>query len=90
MIDSYNIAAKNYLDGLKEFLGLSLLSDDDYQHAVHLAASVMMTRDGVLPGGGFVQAVVDNNLSEAVNRADSVALVSLKALVMTKMWCHLK
>ena len=90
MMEQYQNAAKVYLDGQKEFLGLSLMSNDDYNHLCHLASSVMMTRDGVLPGGGFVQAVVDNDLEGAIGRGDTVAIRGLKALVMVKLWCHLK
>ena len=89
MIDTYHNTAHKYLTEQRSFFGLTHLNEDDFNHVVSLAASVMMTRDEFLPGGGFVQAVVDNNLSEAIGRADSTALIALKALVMTKMWCHL-
>lgn len=48
------------------------LSDEAAEHVIRVGASVLMTRDGFLAGGSFVQAVVDNNLEAAVNRADSV------------------
>jgi hypothetical protein len=50
----------------------------DEQHAIDVAASVLMTRDGVLQGGSFVQAIVDNNLREAINRADDTCIKYLK------------
>jgi hypothetical protein len=37
-----------------------------------------MTRDKVMMGGSFVQAVVDNNLREAINRADDTCIKYLK------------
>lgn len=89
-MERYQKRAKDYLDGQKEFLGLHQLSHDDYNHVCQLAASVMMTRDEFLPGGGFVQAVVDNDLEGAIARGDSAAIIGLKALVMVKLWCHLK
>lgn len=50
----------------------------DDQHAIDVAASILMTRDNVLQGGSFVQAVVNNNLREAINRADDTCVKYLK------------
>ena len=50
----------------------------DDQHAIEVAASILMTRDNVLQGGSFVQAVVNNNLREAINRADDTCVKYLK------------
>lgn len=50
----------------------------DEQHAIDVAASILMTRDNVLQGGSFVQAVVNNNLREAINRADDTCVKYLK------------
>lgn len=54
------------------------LTQEDYLHVVSVGASVMMTRDGVLPGGSFVQAVCDNDLYGSLSRADSVCERSIK------------
>lgn len=48
------------------------------QHAIDVAASILMTRDNVLQGGSFAQAVVNNNLREAINRADDTCVKYLK------------
>jgi flavin-binding protein dodecin len=37
-----------------------------------------MTRDKVQMGGSFAQAIVDNNLREAINRADDTCVKYLK------------
>ena len=50
----------------------------DEQHAIDVAASVLMTRDKVQMGGSFAQAIVDNNLREAINRADDTCVKYLK------------
>lgn len=86
---TYNDTAHKYLESQRTFFGLNDLGKTEFDHIVSLAASVMMTRDSVMMGGGFVQAIIDNNLSEAIGRADTTALKGLKALVMVKMWCHL-
>lgn len=79
-IDSYYEAANMYAIGWN-------VSD---KHAIELMASVMMTRDNVLPGGSFVQAVVRNDLTDAVNRADQTALKYLKEIVAAKNNCHVQ
>jgi hypothetical protein len=56
-------------------------STEDYVHILQLAASVMMTRDQILSGGSFVQSIVNNDLSEAFNRADTVAETAVKFFV---------
>ena len=89
-MQTYNDSARKYLESQRTFFGLNDLAKTEFDHLVSLAASVMMTRDSVMMGGGFVQSIIDNNLSEAIGRADNTALKGLKALVMTKMWCHLK
>ena len=48
------------------------------EHAIDVAASILMTRDKVMIGGSFAQAVVDNNLREAINRADDTCINYLK------------
>ena len=47
-------------------------------------------KDYVIKGwepGGFVRAVLENNLSEAIARADENNLASLKDIVMYVYWC---
>lgn len=61
---------------------------EDKYHVCHIAASIMMTRDKVLLGGSFVQAVVDNNLEQAVNRADSVCIGNLVFFVYCRNYVH--
>jgi hypothetical protein len=51
--------------------------------------SVMRTRDNDgWQGGGFVTAVIQNNLSSAISRADNECLANLKLIVATKENCH--
>jgi hypothetical protein len=48
------------------------LAEDEMQHVLDVGVSVLQTRDGGIQGGGFVQAVVDNDLTRTYNRADSI------------------
>jgi hypothetical protein len=50
-----------------------LLSDpENREHIIQIAESCLETRSGGIHGGGFVKAIVDNNLSEAFARADYI------------------
>ena len=55
----------------------------DRDHIIDIGTSILCTKWGVgPPGGGFVQAVVDNNLSEAFSRADDVNQDCIKFYLM--------
>ena len=47
------------------------LTEEEMAHVKSIGVSVLQTRDGGIPGGSFVQAVVKNDLSGSYNRADS-------------------
>jgi len=59
-------------------------------HIIDIMASVMMSRDGYLQGGSFVQSIINNDLYGAINRGDRECLQYLKLIVATKHYCHLK
>jgi hypothetical protein len=46
------------------------LSQDEVAHVKSIGFSVLQTRDGGILGGSFVRAIVDNDLSGALSRAD--------------------
>lgn len=59
-------------------------------HNLDIMVSIMATRDKTsYPGGGFVEALIDNNLYQAVSRADSDNLKVLKLLTMCRFNCFL-
>ena len=47
------------------------LTTEEMNHVTSVGVSVLQTRDGGIPGGSFVQAIVKNDLSGSYNRADS-------------------
>ena len=59
-------------------------------HIIDIMVSIMKTRDNVIPGGSFVQSIIDNNLSEAVNRADNECINHFRLFVATKQFCYLR
>lgn len=59
------------------------------QHIIEVMASVMMTRDNILLGGGFTQAIVKNDLYGAISRADSECQKNLRIIVLAFEYAHL-
>ena len=53
-------------------------------HVIRICQSVMMDRDGIVPGGGFVQSVNRNDLRAAVSTADRTCMTNLKVIVLSK------
>jgi hypothetical protein len=47
------------------------LTEEQMDHVKSVGVSVLQTRDGGIPGGSFVQAIVKNDLSGSFSRADS-------------------
>jgi hypothetical protein len=52
------------------------------KHIIEVMASAMMTRDNVMQGGSFVQAVVKNDLAAAVSCADTDCLANIRIIVL--------
>lgn len=72
-----NLVAK-YLKENGEHAGLSE-ADCQNTHIVEIGTSILCTRWNVgYAGGGFVQAVVDNDLQGAIGRADGTSIRALK------------
>ena len=60
------------------------LTEEEMNHVKSIGVSVLQTRDGGMQGGGFVQAVVANDLSGAFNRADSTNLKVIPFYIILK------
>ena len=59
------------------------------EHILDIMVSIMCTRDkSSYAGGGFVEAVCENNLYQAISRADSSNLKVLKLLVLCHRNCY--
>jgi hypothetical protein len=50
----------------------------------------MLTKDGVLQGGSFVDAIVTNNLKEAISRADKECLAHLRIITLCANFCNVE
>lgn len=60
------------------------------RHVLDIMVNIMGARDGIVSGGHFVQAIIDNNLTEVINRGDNECISNIKLLVATKLYCHLR
>ena len=85
--EKIRVHVEECIDKYKSQCGLSftinMLNPEMREHVVNCGTSILLTKWGIGPGGGsFVQAVVDNNLSEAFGRADSINYDALKFYVM--------
>jgi hypothetical protein len=77
--DSYRQAVVHFLNRYNEEVS---------EHIIDVMISVMMTRDNVLQGGSFVQAVVANNLKESINRADTECGKHLRIISLCCSFCY--
>jgi hypothetical protein len=76
-----------YRSAAREF---ALSYDVDNEHIISIIASVMMTRDKKgLIGGGFVKAVVSNDLFRAISNADVTCLNHIKVIVAANQYAYL-
>lgn len=58
-------------------------------HILDIMVSIMCTRDkSSYAGGGFVEAIISNNLLHAATRADSECVKYLKLFALTNSQCH--
>lgn len=81
---------KEYRTRAEKFANEYRVKPEDMGHVTDMVSSVMMTRDKYIRGGGFVQAVVDNDLYQAINRGDETCLRNLKVIVASREYCHLR
>jgi hypothetical protein len=79
---------QKYWDRAKEFAKSHGVEASE--HIIEVMGSAMMTRDKVMMGGSFVEAVVKNDLAEAISRADPACLANIRIIVLAFRFAHLK
>ena len=60
------------------------------EHVIDVMISAMMTKDSVLHGGSFVQAVINNDLRDAISRADKDCLTHLRIITLCANFCNVQ
>lgn len=78
--DSYRQAVIDFLNRYQEQVS---------EHIIDVMISVMMTRDGKLMGGGFVKAICNNDLKDAISRADNECLKHIRIITLTYHYCFI-
>ena len=64
---------------------------NDYsQHIVDIIVSVMMHRDGIMRGGGFVEAICNNDLRGALARADDECKQYLRVIALAHPYAFIE
>jgi hypothetical protein len=82
IVDSYRKHIRAYLTKNANFYNLDKVSEDEFNHVVIVASSVLMERDKIMVGGSFAQAIVENDLRGAIGRADATCVKHLKTFVL--------
>ena len=70
-IQEYKDKVKQEFEDWYRRAPMETLTEEEISHITSVGVSVLQTRDGGIPGGSFVQAIVKNDLSGSYNRADS-------------------
>lgn len=80
-----DIVEKKYESWIEKgsmFDGITITTGEK-EHIISIGTSILQTKFEVgFKGGGFVQAVVDNDLSGAIGNADSTNVKAIKFYVM--------
>lgn len=79
VFEQIEVVKKVVKDYMKQDHEIALrFSADELVHVEDIATSILCTKWNVgYPGGSFVQAVVDNNLMQAMGRADLINQIAL-------------
>ena len=77
------------IDYFYKFYGYAAITEDQL-HVVQIGQSIMMHRDGILNGGGFVTAFVNNDLLQAISRADDTISKNFPFLAGVMRYGHIK
>ena len=59
-------------------------------HILDIVVSVMMHRDGVMRGGGFVEAICNNDLRAALARADDECKEHLRVIALAHPYAFIE
>ena len=64
------------------YTGIDNMNEEDSKHVIDIGTSILCTKWAVgYQGGGFVQAVVENDLTLAIGRADGTCVKALKFFI---------
>ena len=68
-----------FFDENAMYTGIDDMNEENKNHIINIGTSILCTKWEIgFEGGGFVRAVVDNDLMKAVGSADGTSLKGLK------------
>lgn len=76
-VDSYKIKVKEALEKNPQMV-IGELHELDAAHVRDIAFSICMAREGIFTAGGFVSAILANDLEATIGRADTTCMRALK------------
>jgi len=84
-------AVNEYVDkNLSAVDNWTTLGEDQISHIKNIAISIVFDREGIMHGGHFVKAVLNNDLENALFRADSVCERALKLFIYVKKFVYIQ
>lgn len=91
IIENYSNAAESALSSFYANYNASGMptTEDTKGHVISIARSLMMHRDNIMHGGGFVTAIINNDLEGAIGRADDVCKNHLPFFVHCKRYVYM-
>lgn len=75
-------------DNLNTVANWTTLGEDNITHIKMLARDLVFARENIFMPGGFISAILDNDLEKVLNYADEITFRSLKLLMLVKHNVH--
>ncbi len=87
-MNNFEEIRNNYKETVIEFL--NRYQENVPGHVIDVMISIMMTRDDILTGGSFAKAVCNNDLKEAITRADIQCIKHIRIITLCYHYCFVK
>jgi hypothetical protein len=87
----YTEIQQAYTNAAKIYLQANLVeqeTEENKKHLIQIIRSIMLHRDKIMMGGSFVHYLIENDLINAVCKADSICYKHIKLLVLAKKYCY--
>ena len=82
--EDYESTVREALLHFSPFRDQTDLTEDERDHTIQIAMSILMTKDKFQIGGGFVHAVINNDLKGAFDRGD----LTMHKVMRTMVWVN--
>lgn len=87
MEDKIRKVVGEYVDkNLTSVCDYQRLKEDQISHIKDISTSIVLERQGIRSGGGFVSAILNNDFEQIIGRADETCLRALRLFLLVKLW----